>query len=151
MLSEFAKIFERKIWRVQVAHLRNVGVGVFNCQQILTKISLFIFNVMVKKPNRMWFSVDCILIDNDTGHHSSQDLLWNQWFIHACRHKRNSHGNLNGFLFRFSTIFTFYLWSVSFRTLWHVLYSSEWHLLSLNVRPHWQSARRLFWKFVLPL
>ena len=34
---------------VQVAHLHNVGVGVFNCQQILTKISLVIFNVMVKK------------------------------------------------------------------------------------------------------
>ena len=28
MLSEFAKVFERKIWRVQVAHLHNVGVGV---------------------------------------------------------------------------------------------------------------------------
>ena len=26
-----------------------VGVGVFNCQQMLTKISLVIFNVVVKK------------------------------------------------------------------------------------------------------
>ena len=37
------------------------------------------------KTNRMWLSVVCILIDNDTGHHSRQDLLWNHWFIHACR------------------------------------------------------------------
>ena len=133
MLSEFAKVFERKIWRVQVAHLHNFKfwVGVFNCQQVLTKTSLVIFNVVVKK-NRMWFSVDCILIDNDTGHHSSQDLLWNQWFIHACRHKQNFHGNLNGFLVTFSRILTFYFWSLSFRTLWRVLYSSQWHFFSLN-------------------
>ena len=25
----------------------------------------------------MWLSVVCILIDNDTGHHSRQELLWN--------------------------------------------------------------------------
>ena len=41
------------------------------------------------KTNRMWLSVVCILIDNDTGHHSRQDLLWHHWFIHACRHKQN--------------------------------------------------------------
>ena len=74
MLNEFAKVFEGKICGVQVAHLHNVGVAVVNCQQILTKISVVIFNVLVKN-NRMWFSVDCILIDNDTGYHSSQDLL----------------------------------------------------------------------------
>ena len=33
---------------MRVAHLHNVGFGVFNCQQILTKISV-IFNVVVKK------------------------------------------------------------------------------------------------------
>ena len=53
MLSEFAKVFERKISRVQVAHLHNVGVGVFDCQQILTKISLVIFNVMVKNKSNV--------------------------------------------------------------------------------------------------
>ena len=52
-----------------------VGVGVFNCQQILTKISFAIFNTLCYKTNRMWLSVVCILIDNDTGHHSRQDLL----------------------------------------------------------------------------
>ena len=52
-----------------------VGVGVFNCQQILTKISFVIFNVLLYKTNRMWLNVVCILIDNDTGHHSRQDLL----------------------------------------------------------------------------
>ena len=79
----------------------------------------------------MWFSVDCVLIDNDTGHHSSQDLLWNHWFIHACRHKQNFHGNLNGFLVTFNAIFTFYLRSVSFRTLCRVLYSSEFSFMKL--------------------
>ena len=37
MLSEFAKVFERKVWRVQAAHLRNAA--------------------RAKNPNRMWFSV----------------------------------------------------------------------------------------------
>ena len=32
-------------------------VGVFNCQQILAKISFVIFDIVIKKTNRMWFSV----------------------------------------------------------------------------------------------
>ena len=51
MLSEFAKVFERKadsykllICIMQRVHFQ-VGVGVFNCQQILTKISFVIFNI----------------------------------------------------------------------------------------------------------
>ena len=59
MLSdEFAKVFERKVWRVQVAHLHNaaralqVRVGVFNCQQILTKISIVVLDVVVKKEKK---------------------------------------------------------------------------------------------------
>ena len=56
MLSDFAKVFERKVWRVQVAHLHNaaralsiqVRVGVFNCQQILAKISFVIFDNVIK-------------------------------------------------------------------------------------------------------
>ena len=53
MLSEFAKVFERKadaykylICIMQRVHFQ-VGVGVFNCQQILTKISFVIFNIAV--------------------------------------------------------------------------------------------------------
>ena len=43
-----------------------VGVGVFNRQQILAKISFLVINIVVKnKINRMWFSVVCILIDNE--------------------------------------------------------------------------------------
>ena len=34
-----------------------VRVGVFNCQQILTKISVVILDIVVKKKNRMSFSV----------------------------------------------------------------------------------------------
>ena len=89
-----------------------VGVGVFNCQQILKERFLSLFLILWYKTNRMWLSVVCILNDNDTGHHSRQGLLWNHWFIHSCPHKQNFHGNLNGFLVTFSTIFTSYLWSV---------------------------------------
>ena len=46
--------------------------------------------------------------------------------------KQNFHGNLNGFLVAFSTIFTSYLWRASFRTFWRLWYSSKWHFLSLN-------------------
>ena len=53
ILSEFAKVFERKIGRVEVAHLHNVGVGVFDRQQILTKISFVIFNVVVKNKSNV--------------------------------------------------------------------------------------------------
>ena len=49
MLSEFCKSFWKESWRVQVVicimqrvHFQ-VAVGVFNCQQILTKISFVIF------------------------------------------------------------------------------------------------------------
>ena len=105
-----------------------------NCQlqQILTKVSFAVFNIVVKKTNRMRLNVVCILIGNETCHYSSQNLLWSHWFIHACRHKQNFHGNLNASLATFSTIFTSYLWRVSFRTLWRVWNSSEWHFLSLN-------------------
>ena len=53
MLSEFAKVFERKVWRVQVAHLHNAARALSSRsrsrQQILTKISFIVFNIVVKK------------------------------------------------------------------------------------------------------
>ena len=53
-----------------------VGVDVFNCEQMLTKISFVIFDIAVKKKtNQMWFIVVCTLIDNDTCHHSGQNPL----------------------------------------------------------------------------
>ena len=52
-----------------------VGVGVFNCEQMLTKISFVIFDIAVKKTNQMWFIVVCTLIDNDTCHHSGHNPL----------------------------------------------------------------------------
>ena len=80
MLSEFEKVFERKadaykqlICIMQRVHFQ-VAVGVFNCQQILTKIS-FVILILWYKTNRIWLSVVCIPIDNDTGHHSGQNLL----------------------------------------------------------------------------
>ena len=66
---------------MQQVHFQ-VRVGVFSCQQILTKISFVIFDIMVKKKtNRKWFSAVCTLFDNDTRHHSGQNLLW----IHSLR------------------------------------------------------------------
>ena len=41
---------------MQLVHFQ-VGVRVFNCQQILAKISFVIFDNVIKKTNRMWFSV----------------------------------------------------------------------------------------------
>ena len=43
-----------------------------NCQQILTRISFVIFDIVLNKKNGMWFSMACTLIDNDTRHHSGQ-------------------------------------------------------------------------------
>ena len=60
MSSEFAKVFERKVWRVQVAHLHNAARALSSpscCgHQIMTKISFVIFDI-VQKTNRMRFSV----------------------------------------------------------------------------------------------
>ena len=54
MLSEFAKVFERKadtykklICIMQCVHFQ-VRVSVFNCQQIVTNISFVIFNIVVQ-------------------------------------------------------------------------------------------------------
>ena len=42
---------------------------------VKTKIYFVIFDIVVKKPNRMWFSVVCTLIENDTPHQSGQNLM----------------------------------------------------------------------------
>ena len=60
---------------VQAAHLHNAARG-FKFESVFSvverKISFRIFDTVVK-ANRMWFSVVCTLIDNDTRHHSGQD------------------------------------------------------------------------------
>ena len=43
--------------------------------QRFVKISFVIFD-LVEKTNRMWLSVVCTLINNDTYYHSGQNLLW---------------------------------------------------------------------------
>ena len=62
MLSEFAKVFERKVWDKRASHLHNaimqgthfqVQVGVSNCQQILTKISFIILDIVVKNKSNV--------------------------------------------------------------------------------------------------
>ena len=68
------------IWIMQSVHFQ-VRVDIFNCQQILTKNSLVIFDIVVKKTtNRIWFSVVCTLIDNDTRHlHKAMIIILNSY------------------------------------------------------------------------
>ena len=66
MLSKFAKVFERKVWCVQVAHLHNAGHALSSpsqCFQLSTnrdKDFFPIFDIVVKN-SWMWFSVVCTL------------------------------------------------------------------------------------------
>ena len=64
MLSDFAKVFERKVWRVQVAHLHNAARALSSpsrCFQLSTNLGKDFFRYLwycdKKKTNRMWFSV----------------------------------------------------------------------------------------------
>ena len=64
MLSgEFAKVFERKVWSVQVAHLHNAARALsspsrcFQLSRILGKDFFRYLWSCDKKTNRMWFSV----------------------------------------------------------------------------------------------
>ena len=65
------KFLKGKSDAYKVAQLHNAARALLSrcrCfrQQILTKISFVIFNIVVK-TNPMWFSLICILINNDTG------------------------------------------------------------------------------------
>ena len=59
ILSEFPKVFEEKVWRVQAAHLHNAARALsspsrcFNCQQILAKNSFVIFDIVVKNKSNV--------------------------------------------------------------------------------------------------
>ena len=65
MLSDFAKVFERKVWRVQVAHLHNAARALSSPIESVFSIankswlrfrSLSLI-MWLKKTNRMWLSV----------------------------------------------------------------------------------------------
>ena len=64
MLSDFAKVFERKVWRVQIAHLHNAARALSSpsrCFQSSTNLgkdfSLSLSLILWLKTHRMWFSV----------------------------------------------------------------------------------------------
>ena len=63
MLSEFAKVFERKVWPIQVVHLHNAVRALSSpsrCFQLSTNLGKDFFRYLWycdKKTNRMWFSV----------------------------------------------------------------------------------------------
>ena len=63
MLSDFAKVFERKVWRVQVAHLHNAR-ALSSPSRCLTNLGKNFFRCLCdkknKKTNRMWFSVGLV-------------------------------------------------------------------------------------------
>ena len=62
MLSDFAKVFERKVWRVQVAHLHNSARALSSpnrCFQLSTNLGKDLFlslSLILWKTNRMSFS-----------------------------------------------------------------------------------------------
>ena len=87
MLSKFANVFESKVWRVQVAHLHNATRALSSWSryfQLSTNLDFFCYLWYYGKKQikiGMWFSVVCTLIDNDAGHHSGQNLLWNHFLF----------------------------------------------------------------------
>ena len=75
VLSDFAKVLERKVWRVQLAHLHNAADALSSpsrCFQLSTnigKISFVIFDIVIKKNKskvilawHWWNSTDLRLI-----------------------------------------------------------------------------------------
>ena len=65
MLSEFAKVIERKVWRVQVAHLHNAARALSSlnrCFQLSTSWQRFLSLSLILwyKANRMSFSVSLV-------------------------------------------------------------------------------------------
>ena len=56
---------------------------------VKTNIYFVIFGIVVKKnkkkTNRMWFSVVCNLVDNDTRHYSSQNVVQQIELRHKAR------------------------------------------------------------------
>ena len=46
MFSDFAKVFERKVWRVQVAHLHNAARALSRCFQLSTNLGKDLFRYL---------------------------------------------------------------------------------------------------------
>ena len=67
ILSDFAKVFERKVWRVQVAHLHNAArvlSSLSRCFQCQTNLGKDFFRYLwycdIKKTNQMSSSVELV-------------------------------------------------------------------------------------------
>ena len=87
----------------QVAHLHNAARALSSrsrCFQLSTNLRFLSLSLILwYKTNRMWLSVVCILIDNDTGHHSRQDLL------HTCQPPEYKNLETTPKIFKVGTIF----------------------------------------------
>ena len=68
LFGEFAKGFEKEVWRVQVGHLHSGARALsdINCQQILTKISFVIFCVglLQQFPNAERLLSSCVFLQH---------------------------------------------------------------------------------------
>ena len=74
-LKEFLKgksdAYKQLICIMQRVHFKSESVF----SVVKPNIYFVLFDIVVKKTNRMWFSVVCTLIDNDTCHHSGQNVV----------------------------------------------------------------------------
>ena len=98
MLSDFAKVFERKVWRVQVAHLHNAARALSRpsrCFQLTTnlgKISFVIFDIVIKnKSNVVYRGTGEIPLIGINWHVFIQSECRNccLYVIRKSRHKQN--------------------------------------------------------------
>ena len=98
MLSDFAKVFERKVWRVQVAHLHNAARALSRpsrCFQLTTnlgKISFVIFDIEIKnKSNVVYRGTGEIPLIGINWHVFIQSECRNccLYVIRKSRHKQN--------------------------------------------------------------
>ena len=76
---------------MQCVHFE-VGVGIFNCAQMLTKISFIVYLWYCgKKQIECGLAWSALFSDNDTGHHSGKNLLWNHFLFRHIDKARDGH------------------------------------------------------------
>ena len=80
MLSEFAKVFVRKVWHIQVAHLHNAAHALSSpCFQLSTNLDKNFFCYLWycgKKQIECGLVWSVLLLTTSMHHHGGQNLLW---------------------------------------------------------------------------
>ena len=84
-LHSFLKYY---VWRVQGAHLHN-AVSAFSSPsrrfQLWRQMFISTSLILWQKTNRMWYSLVCALVDNDTRHYSGQNVAQQIELHHKAR------------------------------------------------------------------